>query len=311
MSWWAPMGTPDRADLRLLAFSGGLVLALVAGFGIGRWAGPTDGTTGGSNMSGAMPGASHPGDGHNHGDGGGTIVTDTAVGGLAVSAGGYTLVPETTSFAAGASQPLRFRITGPDRNPVKTFAPLHDKQLHLVVIRRDLTGYQHLHPTMAADGTWQVDITLPQPGIWRAYADFAALDAQGQQHPTTLGVDLTVAGGYQPVPLPPPVRESTVDGLTVTVEGTPQLRATNPLLFRVFSSGTPVTNLQRYLGAYGHLVVLREGDLGYVHVHAEEQLIGGAVKFWLAAPSSGRYRMFFDFQLDGRVHTAQYTMLVA
>jgi hypothetical protein len=71
-----------------------------------------------------------------------------------------------------------------------------------------------------------------------------------------------------------------------------------------------VTDLQRYLGTYGHLVVLREGDLGYVHVHPEERLLGGAVKFWLTAASPGRYRMFFDFQVGGRVHSAEFTLVV-
>ena len=68
--------------------------------------------------------------------------------------------------------------------------------------------------------------------------------------------------------------------------------------------------VEPYLGAYGHLVVLREGDLGYVHVHPEPELAGGAVKFWLAAPSPGRYRTFFDFQVAGQVHTAEFTMAI-
>jgi hypothetical protein len=70
-------------------------------------------------------------------------------------------------------------------------------------------------------------------------------------------------------------------------------------------------NLERYLGAYGHLVALREGDLGYVHVHPEDQLFRGAAKFWLAAPSPGRYRMFFDFQVGGKARTATYTIVVS
>ena len=69
-----------------------------------------------------------------------------------------------------------------------------------------------------------------------------------------------------------------------------------------------MTDLERYLGTYGHLVVLRDGDLGYLHVHPEDQLVGGAVKFWLAAPSVGRYRMFFEFQRSGTVHRAEFTV---
>ena len=77
----------------------------------------------------------------------------------------------------------------------------------------------------------------------------------------------------------------------------------------VTRSGRPA-RLEPYLGAYGHLVVLREGDLGYVHVHPETELVDGKVKFWLAAPRPGRYRMFFDFQVAGQVHTAAWTAVV-
>ena len=124
---------------------------------------------------------------------------------------------------------------------------------------------------------------------------------------TTLGVDLTVAGNYAPRPLPAPARVTTVDGFQVAYEGTPQVGATQPLLFRVTENGAPVA-VQPYLGAYGHLVTLREGDLAYLHVHPEPDLVDGAIKFWLAAPSPGRYRMYLDFQVDGAVHTAEFTV---
>jgi hypothetical protein len=127
----------------------------------------------------------------------------------------------------------------------------------------------------------------------------------------TLAADLTVAGEYAPIPMPAAARESTVDGYTVRYEGTPQVGAPKPMVFRVFTAGTPVLNIERYLGAYGHLVALREGDLGYIHVHPEDRLLGGAAKFWLSAPSRGRYRMFFEFQVGGTVHVAAYTMVVS
>jgi len=252
-----------------------------------------------------------PGDGHDGSSGAGTNAPTGAgeASGLAVSAHGYTMVPEATGFTAGTPGQFRFRVDGPDRQPVTTFAVEHDKPLHLVVVRRDLTGYQHLHPTMAADGTWSVDLRLAEPGSWRAYADFVAVRRDGARTSLTLGVDLVAAGTYRPVALPAADRTATVDGHTVSYEGTPEVGTMRPLLFRVNTPAGPAA-LQPYLGAYGHLVVLREGDLGYVHVHPEERLAGTAVKFWLAAPSPGRYRVFFDFQVAGQVRTAAYTLVV-
>jgi hypothetical protein len=294
--------TSQWSTPRLAAVAVGLVLALATGFLAGRAVGPVGAAT---PVAGTPASGATSFDPHGHGHGGTTSVSvPTEVGGLAVAAGGYTLVADTAPFVAGTPRSFRFRVYGQNRTPATTFAVAHDKLMHLIVVRRDLTGYQHLHPTMAPDGTWSIDLRLPEPGVWRAYADFSAVGAGGAATPVTLGIDLTAAGTYQPKALPEPARSSTVDDLTVTYEGTLAVGATHPLLFRV---PAPV---ERYLGAYGHLVVVREGDLGYVHVHPEDQLLAGAVKFWLAAPSAGRYRMFFDFQVAGKVHTAEYTLVV-
>jgi hypothetical protein len=301
---------PDRSGLRLGLAVGALVVALVAGFGLGR-------LTGTASPTGSPAGS--PAADHTHAPGvaphargganGGTASAGAEVGGLAVSAGGYTLVPATTSFTAGQAADLRFTVQGPDRTPMTSFAIVHEKPLHLIVARRDLSGYQHLHPTMAPDGTWSVPLTLPEPGVWRAFADFTVKDPAGLELPATLGVDLVAAGVYAPRAVPAPARESTVDGLTVVYEGTPTVGATQPLQFRVTRAGAPAP-LQPYLGSYGHLVVLREGDLAYLHTHPDPQLTGGTVKFWLAAPGTGRYRMFLDFQVDGIVRTAAFTVEV-
>ncbi len=232
-----------------------------------------------------------------------------AVGGLAVSAAGLTLVPQSTTFRAGVRQPLRFHIAGSAGAPITTFAVVHDKPLHLIVVRRDLSGYRHLHPSMAADGTWSVELTLPAAGTWRAYADFTAI-VGGRQIPVTLGVDLTVPGDYRPVPLPAADDRAATRDLSVRQAGAPRVGVTQPLLFHVdTAAGTPAP-VEPYLGAYGHLIMLREGDLGYVHVHPEPQLVDGAVKFWVAAPGPGRYRMFLDVQVAGTVHTAGFTATV-
>ncbi|GAA3350731.1 hypothetical protein GCM10020358_77740 [Amorphoplanes nipponensis] len=276
------------------------------------------GDTGAAQPGAAQPGvAPHDDSGaapHVHNaDGTVTQVAGAAgggVGGLAVTTAGLTLVPGTGVLKAGPAQPYRFRITGAGGAPITTYAVVHDKPLHLVVVRRDLTGYQHLHPTMAPDGTWSVDLALAAPGSYRAIADFTAV-VGGQQTPATLGVDLTVAGDYRPVALPAPLSRASVDGFVVSYAGTPRTGATQPLLLTVTGPDGRPAALEPYLGAFGHLVVLREGDVGYVHVHPEPRPVDGAVKFWLAAPGPGRYRMFFDFQVAGKVRTAAFTATVS
>ena len=99
-----------------------------------------------------------------------------------------------------------------------------------------------------------------------------------------------------------------MDGMTVSYEGTPIPQSTVPLTFRVYRNGSPIAALEPYLGAYGHLVVLREGDVGYVHVHADPPDTKSQARFWLTAPGPGRYRMFFEFQFAGTTHIAPYTL---
>ncbi|MDR7279536.1 hypothetical protein [Catenuloplanes atrovinosus] len=315
----------ERTSMRLLGVVGGVVLAVLAGFGLGRI------TSGGSAEPAPLPAATGanavhtdaPGVApHSHGGAsGGTGVTAGGaaggnpaagdVGGLVVGSADFRLVPAETAFPAPSPRaPFRFVIQTADGTPVTDFAVVHDKRLHLIVVRRDLSGYQHLHPELAPDGTWSTELALPTAGTWRVFADFTATTAAGAQVAGTLGVDLSVGGDYAAVPLPAPAPAATAGGFEVELAGTPMLGSVQPMIFTVRRNGALVRP-EPYLGANGHLVVLREGDLGYVHVHPEDRLtVDGAVKFWLAAPSKGRYRAFFDFQVDGVVHTAAYTITI-
>ncbi|PZG09953.1 hypothetical protein C1I95_28545, partial [Micromonospora craterilacus] len=179
---------PDRATLRLALVVAGLVLAVLVGFGLGRLNNGGVAVAVGGADSALADHAHAPGLGaHSHGA---DQAAAAEAGGLAVSRDGYTLIPLAAEFTAGRAGELRFQIRDGQRRAVTRFAVVHDKPMHVIVVRRDLTGYQHLHPTMAADGTWSVPLTLPQPGIWRAYADFTALADDGRQTATTLGVDL-------------------------------------------------------------------------------------------------------------------------
>ncbi|MFY1616027.1 copper resistance protein CopC [Micromonospora sp. WMMD736] len=309
-----------NAHLALLV--GGLVAALLAGFGLARIGAddaspagdarrPAGPPGGGSSSSALSAGVGHdhaPGTGpHSHpGD---TGAGETLAAGTTVSAGGYTLQPLERSQPSGVRADYRFRIVGTDRQPVTRFAVVHDKPLHMIVVGRDLGGYQHLHPTMAADGTWSVPLTLARPGGYRVFADFSVDAPDGRQIPLVLGVDHHVPGGYAPAALPPAQAQATAGAFTVAMTGTPTAGVTAPVRFQITrANATGPVQPQRYLGAYGHLVVVREGDLGYVHVHPEQDLVDGAVAFWLTVPSAGRYRAFFDFQVDGRVQTAEYTI---
>ncbi|WP_435594547.1 hypothetical protein [Streptomyces panacea] len=123
----------------------------------------------------------------------------------------------------------------------------------------------------------------------------------------TLGADLAVSGPYEPAALPPVRATAEVDGYQVALDGALTPGKASDVKLTVSKDGAPVTNLQPYLGAYGHLVALRAGDLAYLHVHPDGRS-GAKVSFGATAPSDGAYRLFFDFRHEGKVRTAAFTV---
>ncbi|MEA2169670.1 MAG: hypothetical protein QOF76_2970, partial [Solirubrobacteraceae bacterium] len=214
---------------------------------------------------------------------------------------GLSLQPLDHAFRAGSTSTWRFRIIDCDGHALRDFEPEQTKLLHLIVARTDFTGYQHLHPTLAKDGTWSVTVTTPRSGRYRAIADFVT---GGRKY--VLGTTLVVPGASPDVPMPPPRLHATSDGYDVELQR-PALVDTDAdaqLTFRVSRRGRPVTDLEPYLGSYGHLVALHAPELSYSHVHpVGEDRAAGAITFDTEFHEAGRFRLFLQFQTRGRVHT--------
>jgi hypothetical protein len=223
---------------------------------------------------------------------------DAPAKGLAQAQGGLRLALDTATRTTG-SQPLGFRIVNEDDATVREFDVEHTRRMHVIVVRRDLSGYQHLHPEQTADGGWRVPLELAEAGSYRVFADFST-----RGRPQTLGTDLQVDGEFEARPLPHPEQTAvTGTGYEVRLDDDGgQVR------FTVFDDGRRVRDIEPYLDARGHLVALREGDLAYLHVHPESQATEGSdIRFGVEYPSEGRYRLFLQFKVDGRVHTAAFT----
>lgn len=289
---------------RLSAYGAALALLVTAGWATGTAVGPltTVAAADAAGHGGSGAGSAGPGDTHS-----GTVPeTADQPAGLASSRGGYTLTPTDPTPIAGT---FSFVVTGPDGTPVTAFEVEHDKRMHLIVVRRDTTGFQHVHPEMAPDGTWTVPLALPAGGSYRAFADFAPTGGEA----TTLGVDIAAPGTFEPVEHAPS-RTARVDGYTVELTGDLVAGQSSPVTLTVSRDGVPVTDLQPYLAAYGHLVALREGDLAYLHVHPEGApgdgvtAAGPRIDFVAEVPSAGSYRLFLDFQHGGVVRTAEFTV---
>jgi hypothetical protein len=222
--------------------------------------------------------------------------------GLAVSENGLTLDLSDRVAYPDKQFELAFRILGRDGRAVHDFDLEHTKRMHLIVVRRDLTGFQHLHPTLRADGTWTTPLTLPRAGSYRVFADFSVND-----QPTTLADDLQVDGNVSSRRLPAPAKSAVTDGFRVRLaDSTIRASQESGLTFTVMHDGKPVS-LQNYLGAKGHLVALREGDLAFLHVHPD----ANGLRFEATFPTADSYRLFLQFEVAGQVHTAAFTLEVS
>ena len=264
--------------VRLALFGAGLVvLAAVAAFA-GRASGidvenePSDAMTHGAESAGAT------------------------VNGLSDSASGFRFRLGSSPLRVGA--PARLDVTLERNGKPFTQLDAHDEPpLHLILVRRDLAGYVHVHPRRSGD-RFTTTVELPTPGIWRAYADF---EVGGEK--IVLGRDLFVPGDLRPRRLAPPRQTASVDGYGIKLQRGPDLT------FEITRGGRRVSALQPYLGAAGHLVAIREDDLAYLHVHPLESSRPGTITFEAVLEEPGRYALFLQFRHGGRVHTVPFTMV--
>ena len=275
-----------NAPARLAAFGLGLVAVFAAALGVGRLAGPEP----------AESAAEH-GAGHAAASAGTGQPAETPEG-LQVSERGYTLQLSAPTAPAGPAT-VEFRVLGRDGRPLRAYETTHEKELHLILVQRDLSNYRHLHPARDPAGMWRTRVDFAS-GFYRVFADFQPV---GEAEPLTLGADLIVSGSLHPGLLPAPSSEEFVDDYAVTVDGTLAPGSISRLSFTVRKGGRPVVDLQPYLGAAGHLVALRAGDLAYLHVHP----VGGGLNFDVDVPSPGTYRLYLEFRHADAVRTVEFT----
>lgn len=225
----------------------------------------------------------------------------------------YTMHLLDTHRDAVRTEGLHFHIRDRRGAVVTDYHESHGKQVHLIVVPHDLTSFQHVHPVMDDTGTWAVDLAPLEPGHHRVFADVHPWTAATA---LTLEQDLVVAGSSEPRPLPPATRTVNAGPYQVTLHGSLVPAGPSTLTFTIAHAGRPVTNLDPYLGAYGHLVAIRAGDLAYAHVHPDGEpgdgrtAPGPSVTFHTEVPRDGLYRLFLDFQHHGTVHTAAFTVPV-
>ena len=240
--------------------------------------------------------------------------------GMNSSVNGYTLASLEAPKKAGEAGTLTFTIQGP-RGVQKDYTRQQTKLLHLYLVRKDLTGFQHLHPTIdQSSGQWSVDLTIPDPGPYHVVTEFEALTADGNFDDRILGTDFTVEGPYKPATAAPAAaNQASADGYQLVLDGTPKVSG-GDLKLKVTKDGAEVTDLEPYLASFAHITGFREGDLTAVHVHPNEAPKNQDDTTARGGPTltispmfmeTGHYRLFIQFQTAGVVHLATMDLDVA
>jgi hypothetical protein len=207
---------------------------------------------------------------------------------------------------------ISIKIQDKDGKPIDKFDTVHEKQMHFIIVSKDLSFFNHIHPDYKGNGEFTVTTRFPTAGEFKVIADIT---------PTGMGAMsksqwITVQGNV-PAPKaidPDATLTKVVDGkeITLSIDHLMANKELN-LNFNIKDAQTkqPVTNLQPYLGAVGHVVILTQDAENYLHVHpTDEKASGPDAKFMTTFPHSGVYKIWGQFQQNGKVFTVPFVVKV-
>ncbi len=207
----------------------------------------------------------------------------------------------------GGMTGMRLAIREPDSNLlVRAFRTVHEKTLHLFIVSRDLEYFAHVHPEQLKDGSFRLDHPLAS-GEYMLIADFLPEDGPTQMIQRAIIVSKTGARGSGPGARGSGLGARDSEDLRVSMKAENLVAGKDGrLTFTVTDAktGTPVTDLEPYLGAPAHMLIVRRDLSDAVHEHPEEHSTGGpTVSFHPVMPAAGDYKLWIQLQRQGRVFT--------
>jgi hypothetical protein len=203
---------------------------------------------------------------------------------------------------------LTFAVHDPWKGrPVTNFELVHEKYFHMFVISQDLEFFLHNHPVYEPDGSFRYDnLTLPKAGMYRVLGDFYPSGATPQLIAKTMYVP-----GTPPAPVHLSRDYATKDASNMQVEfRTEPPQAIAGLKTQLHFTIKPGDGLEKYLGAWGHMLAASEDLIDLVHTHPFIADGGPEVQFNLTFPRPGNYRVWVQFQRHGVVNTAHFDVPV-
>jgi hypothetical protein len=210
---------------------------------------------------------------------------------------------------AGSETKLVLQIQDDDGTPIKKYDLLHEKLVHLILVREGLDEFAHLHPQVDAAGIITTEFVFPKSGTYRLFADH-----QPKGKPPGLAAGELVVNGDDKAAaalVPNTFNEVAIGEIKAHVAFKAGEPETSVRFHFQDADGKSVDDLQPYLGAMGHLVIISADGRDYVHAHPVSEAKtspDGVVEFAAHFPKPGIYKAWGQFQRDGSVFTVPFVM---
>lgn len=229
----------------------------------------------------------------------------------------YTLEVRSNPITPRAGEPAELTITVRSREtkqPVTDFDIVHEQLMHFIIVSKDLSQFAHEHPELGQGGKFTLKFTFPTGGEYRLFADIAPRNAGSQviMQPFQVSGPKPVAVALRPAP--PEKSEGGVRAALTTPANQMLARRALDLRFTLKSeaNGEPVTDLQPWLGAIAHLILIHEDGTTFVHSHPDESDPRngrtGNLTFMARFPKTGFYKGWLQFQRAGQICTIPFVV---
>jgi Heavy metal binding domain len=216
-------------------------------------------------------------------------------------------------FRAGEKVQLKFRVADPRTGKtVDHYEIVHERLFHMFLVSDDLQYFVHDHPVPQRDGTFLYDETFPKPGLYRVAGDFYPTGGTPQLIANTVivpgapGSEVKLANPS----LKPELGVSHCTNMDVElVMDPPQPIAGMKTL--LFFHVNPGAGLEKYIGAWGHMLVASDDLIDMIHDHPFIADGGPHLQFNIIFPRARTYKIWVQFQRNGVVNTASFTVPVS
>lgn len=205
----------------------------------------------------------------------------------------------------GGNATLRLRVLEPAGQVERHFEIVHEKLMHVFLVSESLEYFAHLHPTFQDDGSFELPVCLPEGGMYRLLADFYPTGAAPQLAAATF----FVSGKASPQHLAPALAPYKATNLTASLRLEPEQPVAG-LETRLHFTLDPAEGLERYLGAWAHMLVASGDLIDLIHTHPFLTDERQHMQFNLIFPRPGMYRLWTQFQRLNTVNTTQFTLSV-